>query len=102
MFYLFLDFDGVTHPVSANGRYFREENIQALEAALDGYDAKIVISSTWRLDKSLIEIKRLLGSKLGEKVFGITPEVEDPFLHSPRQAEVELYLAQDGLESRRG
>ena len=98
VFYVFLDFDGVTHPTSANGRYFREENIQALEAALDGYDAQIVISSTWRLDIPLSEIKTLLGPKLGEMVVGITPEVDDPFLHNPRQAEAELYLAQDGVE----
>lgn len=98
MFYLFLDFDGVVHPASANGRFFRDENIQALEAALDGYDAQIVISSTWRLDKPLNDIKTLLGPKLGEMVVGVTPEVDDPFLHSPRQAEVELYLAQDDVE----
>lgn len=98
MFYVFLDFDGVTHPSSANGSYFREENIQALEVALDGYDAQIVISSTWRLDKPLRELRTLLGPKLGEMVVGITPEVDDPFLHNPRQAEVELYLSQDGVE----
>lgn len=98
MFYVFLDFDGVVHPASANGRYFRDENIQALESALDGYDAQIVISSTWRLDKPLNEIKTLLGSKLGEMVVGITPEVDDPFLHNPRQVEAELYLVQDGVE----
>lgn len=100
MFYLFLDFDGVTHPVSANGRYFRAESIEALEAALDGYDAKIVISSTWRLDRSLNELRVLLGARLGAMVVGITPEVEDPFMHNPRQAEVELYLAQDDVEWR--
>jgi len=31
MLYLFLDFDGVTHPVSAQGKYFRQKNIKALE-----------------------------------------------------------------------
>ncbi|MCW8827604.1 MAG: HAD domain-containing protein [Gammaproteobacteria bacterium] len=98
MFYVFLDFDGVTHPASANERYFREENIHALEAALDNYDASIVVSSTWRLDKSLNEIRTLLGPKLGEMVMDVTPEVDDSFLHNPRQAEAELYLSQDGVE----
>lgn len=98
MFYVFLDFDGVVHPASANGHYFRAENIEALEAALDSYDAQIVISSTWRLDKPLNELRTLLGPKLGEKVVGITPEIDDPFLHNPRQAEAELYLGQDDVE----
>lgn len=98
MFYVFLDFDGVTHPSSANGSYFREENIQALEAALDGYDAQIVISSTWRLDKPLCELRTLLGPKLDERVVGITPEVDAPFVHNPRQEEVERYMSQDGVE----
>lgn len=98
MFYVFLDFDGVVHPASANGRYFREENIKALEAALDGYEAQIIISSTWRLDVPLPELRTLLGPKLGEMVVGITPEVDDPFLHNPRQAEAELYLEQDGVD----
>lgn len=88
----------MTHPVSANGHYFRPENIQALEAALDGYDAKIVISSTWRLDFPLPELREKLGEKLGARVIGVTPEINEPFLHSPRQAEVELYLAQDEVE----
>ena len=61
MFYLFLDFDGVLHPISAQGRYFRPENIKPFEHAIDGLNPRIVISSTWRLDKSLKEIKKLLG-----------------------------------------
>ena len=97
MFYLFLDFDGVTHPVSAAGRYFRSENIKPVEQAILGLNPRIVISSTWRLDKSLSELKELLGDIIGSCVVGITPEFDDPFVHSPRQIEVEMYLEQNGI-----
>ena len=42
---------------------------------------------------SLDELKSKLGP-LGDKVVGVTPEIDDPFMHNPRQIEVELYLKQ--------
>ena len=97
MFYLFLDFDGVTHPISASGRYFRPENIKPVEQAIEGLNPRIVISSTWRLDKSLCDLKELLGDIIGSCVVGVTPEFDDPFVHHPRHLEVEMYLEQNGI-----
>jgi len=97
VFYLFLDFNGVTHPLSASGRFFRSENIKSVEQAILGLNPRIVISSTWRLDKSLCELKELLGDIIGTCVVGITPELVDPFVHSPRHIEVEMYLKQNGI-----
>ena len=34
---------------------------------------------------------------LATEIIGITPEINDPFLHYPRTAEVELYLEQNNL-----
>jgi len=95
MTYLFLDLDGVTHPTSANGRYFRQENLAPLAAAIKDLDIRVVITSTWRLDKPLDELKQLLGD-IGELVVGVTPEVNEPFTKYIRQREVELYLEQHG------
>ena len=97
MFYLFLDFDGVTHPVSASGRYFRPENIKPLEQAILGLNPRIVISSTGRFDKPLCELKELLGDIISSSVVGVTPEFDDPFVHHPRHLEVEMYLEQNGI-----
>ena len=99
MFYLFLDFDGVLHPISASGRYFRPENIQPVERAIAGLNPQIVISSTWRFDKSLEEIKELLGDIIGSCVVDITPEFDDPFVHNPRHIEAEMYLEKNGISN---
>ena len=99
MFYLFLDFDGVLHPVSAQGRYFRPENIKSLEQAIFELNPRIVISSTWRFDKSLEEIKELLGDTIGSCVVGMTPEFEDPFVHHPRHLEVEMYIEKNDISN---
>ena len=93
MTYLFLDFDGVTHPVSANGHYFRKENLEPLAASIKGLDVKVVIASTWRLDEHIDELKQLLGD-IGSSVVGVTPEINEPFIKHIRQCEVELYLEQ--------
>lgn len=89
----FLDFDGVLHPISANNDYFRQENIISLFNCISEYEISIVISSTWRLDLSLDEIVSKI-EPLGSKVVGITPEIDDPFIHFLRQHEVELYLSE--------
>jgi hypothetical protein len=98
MVYLFLDFDGVTHPVSATGQYFREANLAAIHSSIDQLNVDIVITSTWRLDNSLAKIQAYLG-ELGKYVVGFTPEVNEPFLHHIRQVEVELFLKQQREET---
>jgi len=93
----FLDLDGVTHPTAANGSYFRGENMYVLIDCLYGPEISIVISSSWRLDMPLSEIKYMLGP-LERQVVGATPEIDDPFLHHPRHLEVERYLKQTHQE----
>lgn len=90
--YIFLDFDGVTHPVAANNDFFRRESIEAIYTAISGIDAGIVISSTWRLDKKIDELILNLG-KIGPHIIGYTPEINEPFSKHIRQKEIEHYIS---------
>lgn len=82
---IFLDFDGVLHPVSAldgfrirlpreeairHGRLFRWAQI--LEDTLSPSDVGIVIHSSWRCLLPTKELQRLLGP-LGHRYIDITP-----------------------------
>jgi len=89
---LFLDFDGVTHPVSGSPP-FKDECINALSVVVSKLDASIVITSTWRYDKTLDELRDLLGARLGARVIDITPMLDiDPFIHWPRAREVNEWI----------
>jgi len=89
---LFLDFDGVLHPVSG-APTFNPDSIRELETVLQLFPTlKIVITSSWREEKSLDEMIALLGPELGKRVIGTTPIIDDPFLHFPRYREVCAYL----------
>lgn len=98
MVYLFLDFFGVTHPVSAQGEYFRPMNITALEQAVAGYEVRIVVTSTWRFMMSLDELRAALSSVLGPLVIGSTPRTGGVFRRYARQAEVEAFLRERSQE----
>lgn len=72
---LFLDFDGVLHPVSGIGRMFSRGEL-LLPLFRKRKDLGIVISSDWRFGYDLEEMKRKLGV-LGEYVIGQTPQIVD-------------------------
>jgi len=93
---IFLDFDGVTHPVSANNKYFRPDCIQSIYSAINLYNVKIVITSTWRLDMAFDQMVEHLGT-LGPYVVDCTPEINEPFIRHVRQLEVEKYLSEKNL-----
>lgn len=95
--YVFLDFDGVTHPVSANNNYFRSDCIQYIYSAINIYNPKIVITSTWRLD---VELKQMTShlDNLDQYVVGSTPEINEPFTKHIRQLEVEKYLSVNNIK----
>ena len=53
-FLIFLDFDGVLHPVRASEHEkFRPEAIHAVNRILDELEANIVLSTAWRMDFSI-------------------------------------------------
>ena len=90
---LFLDIDGVLHP-SSGSTPFVPACVAVLESLLSGFpDIEIVITSSWREDKSLPELKALLGRQIGSRVIGITPVIDEPFLHHVRFHETQAYLA---------
>lgn len=81
---IFIDFDGVLHPVSAlsgfNMRMSREAAIKfgrlfrwawLLEDLLDGHDVQLVVHSSWRQLIPESEVQALMGP-LGHRFTGIT------------------------------
>ena len=89
---LFLDIDGVLHPSSGSSP-FVPTCVAVLETLLsDCPDIEIVITSSWREQKSLPELKALLGAQIGPRVIGITPVIDEPFLHHVRFHETQMYL----------
>lgn len=52
---LFLDFDGVLHPISGSPPLL-EECLVSLSTALSCFDVEIVIASSWREERSFDEL----------------------------------------------
>ncbi len=76
---VFLDFDGVLNSLSdiafgSGSTAFQAHFITRLNAIVRGSDAKVVVSSTWRVNHSIDELRHLLGSSGFEgDVIGCTP-----------------------------
>lgn len=95
---IFLDVDGVVLPFDYNDterRIFPSCTLQALSHVLEQVpNAQLVLSSTWRVQESFIDIiKRgfqLYGGCLGEVDF---IDTTDPKLHSERQYEIYEWLS---------
>lgn len=69
-FLIFLDFDGVLHPLKANEHErFRPEAIYSVNRILDALDAKIVLSTAWRMDS---DIERF-NAWFKHRIIGSTP-----------------------------
>jgi HAD domain in Swiss Army Knife RNA repair proteins len=93
---LFLDFDGVLHPVGggpAGSQFSRCRLLEDLlrEPALAA--VRIVISSTWREAYSLARLRQVFAPDLRERVIDVTPEL--PEHHGPhgRHREIQVWLA---------
>ena len=70
---LFLDFDGVLHSMSGYGDDEPFCKLPLLEDLISDVEVDIVVSSSWRFQHSLDELRTLLG-KLGSKVVETTGE----------------------------
>lgn len=87
---LFLDFDGVLHPLNSE----KEDlfcKVHYLEKALEATSCKIVITSNWRLTYSTQEMRELLPRSIGKLVIGVT-EVINEIKHK-RFIEIKNYLS---------
>lgn len=69
---VFLDFDGVLHPSSCSER-FHGMHANALAQVLKKADAKVVVSSTWRLRRSVAALRIAVGPSLGALIIDKTP-----------------------------
>ncbi len=93
---LFLDFDGVLHPDGIGlfsklplfARYVQEMT-----------DLEIFISSSWRETHSFDELKNIFPPALRNCIRGTTPALEDGYDSGGRQREIELFLANAGLNA---
>ncbi len=88
MNYLFLDIDGVLntgrysnylavnglYETDADGYLFDPEAVQNLEYIIEATDAKIIITSTWRLDGDMQALWR--NRNLAGEAVGVTPTIE--------------------------
>ncbi len=96
---LFLDFDGVLHhwfPVAGSSdednQYFAflphfETAVRACER-----DVEIVISSTWRKNHDLDEIKQKFSNDIANKIVGVTPVFDLENARGSRQIEAQSWL----------
>ena len=93
---LFLDFDGVTHPIGGNADGTPFGQLPLLEALLREPDfarVSIVISSTWREAFSLARLRQRFAPDMRDRIIGVTPEVDDYDGPHRRCWEIRAWLA---------
>jgi hypothetical protein len=97
---LFLDIDGVLHPVgvdySFSSRFF--SHLPRLEELLREFDSvDVVISSDWRLAESIEQLQRYFSADIRQRIIGATPQI-DPHVvvQNRRQLEIQAWLDGNG------
>mgnify|MGYP001612018548 CR=1 FL=1 len=94
---IYCDIDGVLHPWPCpSAQMFDISCFMRLVSAIAPYDAGIVVTSTWRIEWSLNQIRKRIGP-LGDYVVGVTPEIDDPFIKHGRYHEVLRHREQYAL-----
>jgi len=105
---IFLDFDGVLHPVFPRRELTDEENqlfsyLPRLESVLRDYpEFKIVISSSWRQFRPWENVIGAFSSDISARIIGATPVLksnEPPYPKHPRYEEILDFLEKNYLES---
>lgn len=95
---LFLDFDGVLHPFPMPADpALLFSNLPRLESVLRDFpDVQIVISSSWREGRSLVELAALFSPDIAGRIIGVLPVIEIRSLSDTvaiRYREIEQFLA---------
>jgi len=71
---IFLDFDGVLHPDPCFDKDKLFICLPRLEQVLrEFHSIRIVISSTWRLTRSLSDLKLFFSPDIANRIVGVTP-----------------------------
>jgi len=93
---LFLDFDGVLHPLNAleNELFSRAST---LELALKNLPCNIVITSNWRITHSVESMSSKLPPEISKRIVGVT-EVIESGRHN-RFKEITQYLIKNELHN---
>jgi hypothetical protein len=101
--YLFLDFDGVLHPLFPRADFTDAENqhfafVPRLEQLLRAHPhVLVVISSTWRVRRDLDTLREPFSPDIRRRIVGKTPVLvdrSDGRERGHRQKEVERWLAE--------
>ena len=95
---LFLDVDGVLHPVGADysfsSRFFSHwPRLEELLRELDSVD--VVISSDWRRAESIEQLQRYFSADIQHRIIGATPQI-DPNVVVPHRRQLEIQAWLDG------
>lgn len=97
--YIFMDFDGVTHPW---GEVEDFRCLPLIESVVREFDeARIVIASDWRMLFSLSKLVARFSEDIRPRVVGATPHMlpkHGSELHGLREREAMLWLAQHEAE----
>ncbi|MYN45996.1 hypothetical protein GTP23_13150 [Pseudoduganella sp. FT93W] len=99
---LFLDFDGVLHPDITYGDSALLCKLPVLEDVLRRRPAvQVVVSSTWREKRSLLELQSLFSADIAPRIIDLTPawrevQSDEDFGAYVRQAEIESWLRTTG------
>lgn len=95
-FLLFLDIDGVLHGDATPNLV----HVPLFERALiEMPKLEVVISSTWRMDRSLSQLRELVCAELRDRMIGVTPVFEDGLDVGGRRLEIEAFLRDNGLDA---
>jgi len=72
---IFIDFDGVTHPVW-DKRYFHYEILERVDRLRRKHDAQVVVSSNWKVNYAVPELEDMIASHSGVRLplFEHTPD----------------------------
>jgi hypothetical protein len=71
--YLFLDFDGVLHPSLCNDKD-RFSKVNLLNQTFTSSSCQIIISSSWRFQFALDQLKKILPVSISNLVVGVSGE----------------------------
>ena len=91
-----MDFDGVIKPLGYKEEVFMPERIQTLAEFIDKTDVSIVISSSWREDHTLVELKAYFPENIRTQIVGVTPKFETSYRGS-RYEEIMQYLKVENI-----
>lgn len=93
--FLFLDFDGVLHPMGARrGECDFFCCVEAFEDALreSGRAVQIVISSAWRYQHTLEQLRVPFSKDIAKMIIGMTPVLDNGLEPGQRLVEVQRWL----------